>query len=479
MSDVGRDDVEDWWKDWIEAIRSDEAALMHIDASEPCQVEVFWLEDKVEGQVSVIMHDRDRKDKGILVHGPFEGNEFVGQVGEVAREDRWQERHPMGRSPPGKPFKTKADSLAELIARFIEEIQNSIFSDLSSFQNHMLGGHRLWGSTFGQYNLGSVTDFDTDDSRSHEETTDSKEGEDTSEEDGQVEAGDTGQDSSGEQEVGAGGYIYPPVWIDHAPVKSFEEKVWDSDEFGYDVMLRKEFLDSEILAIQDGLILIKIEDNEEIRDVLNTIFGVGNFFMRRWRSLQGKELVSASITKHGTRTTSAELATRRAQLLHSEGLPRHVDRGAIASENLEHIIEVAEEVYKEDGLREKIVLHLQAQTHLYDYEHTASFLLNWNIIEQQIIDILDPHLRDEYAVNYDRRDNITDSRNWFISHLLEVAEITDAITEDVYSQLDDFRSKRNNIVHDMETALKEQAENLNQIVSTFLERDIDNALNDS
>lgn len=478
MSDAGRDDIEDWWKDWIEAVRNDEAALMHINASEPCQVEVFWLEDKVEGQVSVIMHDRDREDKEILVHGPFEGDEFVDQVGEVAREDRWRERHPMGRSPPGKPSKTKADSLAGLIARFIEEIQNSIFNDLSSFQNHMLGGHRLWESAVGQYNLGSVTDFDTDGSRSDEETPDSEEGEDTTKEDGQEEAGDTGQDGSDEREGGAGGYIYPPVWIDHAPEKTFEEKVWDSDEFGYEVMLRKEFLDGEILAIQDGLILVKIEDDEEIRDVLNTIFGVGNFFRKRWRSLQGKELVSASITKHGARTTSAQLATRRAQLLYSEELPRHVYRGAIPSENLEHIIEVAEEVYKEDGLREKIVLHLQAQTHLYDYEHTASFLLNWNIIEQQIIDILDPHLRDEYDVNYDRRDNITDSRNWFISHLLEVAEITDAITEDEYSQLDDFRSKRNNIVHDMETTSEEQAENLNRIVSTFLERDIDNILND-
>lgn len=479
MSDAGRDDVKDWWTDWIEAVRNNEAALMHIDASEPCQVEVFWLEDKVEGQVSVIMHTRDREDKEILVHGPFEGDEFVDQVGEVAREDRWQERHPMGRSPPGKPFKTKADSLAGLIARFIEEIQNSIFNDLSTFPNHMLGGHRLWGSSFGQYNLGSVTDLDTDGSRSDEETTDSEEGEDTSEGDGQEEAGDTGQEGSDERESGAGGYIYPPVWIDHAPEKTFEEKVWDSDEFGYEVMLRKEFLDGEILAIQDGLILVKIENNEEIRDVLNTIFGVANFFRRRWRSLQGKELVSVSITMHGARTTSAQLATRRAQLLHSEELPRHVDRGAIASENLEHIIQVAEKVYKEDGLREKIVLHLQAQTHLYDYEHTASFLLNWNIIEQRIIDILDPHLRDEYDVNYDRRDNITDSRNWFISHLLEVAEITDAITEDEYSQLNDFRSKRNNIVHDMATASEEQAEKLNEIVSTFLERDIEKTLRDS
>ena len=479
MGGSGIQEVEDWWANWIEDVRNDEAALMHIDASEPCQVEVFWLQDKIEGQVSVIMHDRDRDDKEILVHGPFEGQEFVDEVGEVAREDRWQERHPMGRSPPGKPFKTKADSLAGLIARFIDQVQNSIFNDLSSFSNHMLGGHRLWGSAFGQYNLGSVTDFDTDGSVSNEETSDSDENKENGKKDdqeGSAEAEDFDQDGTNEQESGAGGYIYPPVWIDRAPKKTFEEKVWDSDEFGYGVRLRKGFLDTEILAIQDGLLLVKIEDGEEIRDILNTIFGVANFFRNRWRSLQGRELVSASITEHGAHATHAELSTRRAQLYHTEELPSHVERGAILSENLEHIIEVAEEVYQEDGLQEKIILHLQAQTHLYDHEYTASFLLNWNIIEQQIIDILDPHLRDEYDVNNNRRGRIKDGSHWFISHMLEVAEITDAINDDEYSQLDDFRSKRNNIVHDMETASEEKAENLNQIVSTFLKREINKTL---
>lgn len=471
MSDTGRKDVKDWWKDSIEATRSDGETLTYIEASEPFQVEVFWLEDKIEGQVSVITHDCDREDTEILVHGPFKGHEFVHQVGEVAREDRWQEQLPLSTGSA----QIKADSLAELIAQFVDLIQVSIFNDFSSSQASMIFGGPLWGPAVGLYTLGSVTDLEVNSSYSDEKRTDSKKSKEISEEDWQKEVGDIGQGSSDELERGVGGYIYPPVWIDHPPEKSFEEKVWDSDELGYEVVLRKSFSDDEILVTQDGLILMQIKNTKKIRDVLNTIFGVGSFYRRQWRSLQGKELVSVAITKHGTQTTSAQFATRRAQLLFNEQLPRNVERGVIGSKSLEQIIEVAEEVYKEDGLREKIILHLQAETHLYDYEHTASFLLNWNIIEQQIIDILNPHLRDEYEVNHPRRSNITDSRNWFISHLLEVAEITNAITEDEYSQLDDFRSKRNNIVHDMETASENQAKNLNKIVRTFLKRDIDNA----
>jgi hypothetical protein len=93
-------------------------------------------------------------------------------------------------------------------------------------------------------------------------------------------------------------------------------------------------------------------------------------------------------------------------------------------------------------------------------------------------DILDPHLRDKYDVNRDRRESIKDGSHWFISHMLEVAEITDAIRDNEYSQLDEFRSKRNKIVHDMETASEEQAENLNELVSTLLQREIDTVLVD-
>ena len=178
--------------------------------------------------------------------------------------------------------------------------------------------------------------------------------------------------------------------------------------------------------------------------------------------------------------TRAELSTRRAQLHQSfSDLPNYIKRGVVSSDQLRDLIQLAEKVYEEDGLKEKIILHLQAQTHLLDQEYTASFLLNWNIIEQQILDILNPHLRDNYNVNSDRRRNMERGSHWSISHMLEVAEITDAITDDQYTQLDEFRSKRNNIVHKMETASEEQAGQLNDLVSDFLLREIDETLSEA
>lgn len=471
------DDVEAWWEELISRVRSHEEPFTElIELHEPCQIEVFWLQDQVEGQAFINTHNPERGDKEIIVHGPYEGPEFVEKVGEVAEADRWQERDPSpGRIRPGQPTPTKADALAGLIARFTSTVQQSIFNDYSSSHLTFLGGHRLWDSTYGQYMLGNVTDLDI--VRFFDLSTSTE----TEGDQGEEEDEDSGEESEEDsRETGGGGYIYPPVWVDQAPEKSFGEKVWGTEEISHDIMLREDFLDKEIVVVRDGLIILLSQDGEEIREVLNTIFGVGVFLGSRWRSLQGREIVSVSISSEMVHSTHAELSTRRAQLHHSTSdFPTHLRRGAVSSNQLQHLIQLAEEVYQVDGLKEKVILHLQAHTHLLDHEYTASFLLNWNIVEQQIIDILDPHLRDNYNVNRDRRESIKDGSHWFISHMLEVAEITDAISDEIYSQLDEFRSKRNKIVHDMETASEEQADELNEAVSSLLENEIDRALADS
>jgi len=477
MTDVG--DIEAWWEELITRVRSHEEPFTElIEVHEPCQIEVFWLRDGVEGQVFVNTHSPERGDKEILVHGPFDGAEFVDKVGEIAEESRWQEKDPSpGIIRPGQQVPTKADALSGLIGRFTDKLQQSIFNESSSSRHTFLAGHRLWDSTYGQYVMGNVTDMEIDDFfRTSSSTTSTTESE--TEEVQSVEDNDEAEENT--QEEGGGGYIYPPVWVDQAPEKTFEEKVRGTPQMHHDLMLREEFLDKEIIVVRDGLIILLSEDAEEIREILNTIFGIGIFLGRPWRSLQGREIVSVSVGQEMVHRTRAELSTRRAQLHQSSSdLPNYIKRGVVSSDQLRDLIQLAEKVYEEDGLKEKIILHLQAQTHLLDQEYTASFLLNWNIIEQQILDILNPHLRDNYNVNSDRRRNMERGSHWSTSHMLEVAEITDAITDDQYTQLDEFRSKRNNIVHKMETASEEQAGQLNDLVSDFLLREIDETLSEA
>ena len=142
---------------------------------------------------------------------------------------------------------------------------------------------------------------------------------------------------------------------------------------------------------------------------------------------------------------------------------------------IEYLLRVTEVVFPIPGLRERITLHLQAHTHFSDDEYTASFLLNWNIIEQHIEDLLNQDLRDDYDVNRDRRETIQ-GHNWFISHRIELAEIVDTIDEALYSELDRHRKKRNKVVHDMETVSAERAEDIDHFVSELLCREINSHL---
>jgi len=478
MSEPDTRDLRDWLQTLIQESREREEELQPmLDLSEPCQLEVFWLNDDIEGQVIVNTTDSNRDDQEILIHGPFQGDEFVEEVGKVAQEKRWQEPLPDSSMLAflERQESKKADALAAFIGRFVQQVQNSIFGDFSFTNEPLLESMRLWDGCYTNLTLGDVKENEI--SELFEEETDNRQGPTESSQTGESDPSNSPE--AQEEKPGGGGHIYPPVWIESPPKKTFEQKVWNTAEISHDIVLRENFLDDELVVLRDGLILVLTEDGERIREILNTIFSVGVLLDVDWRALQGRELVSARVGPDRMRGHQAELSTQRRELLSPNSDSTTPPRGVIPAEGLREIINLAEDIYSSEDLREKLLLHLQAHTHLLDFEYTASFLLNWNIIEQQIIDILDPHLRDKYDVNRDRRGSIKDGSHWFISHMLEVAEITDAIQDNEYSQLDEFRSKRNKIVHDMETASEEQAENLHEIVSTFLEREIDTMLEDS
>lgn len=57
-----------------------------------------------------------------------------------------------------------------------------------------------------------------------------------------------------------------------------------------------------------------------------------------------------------------------------------------------------------------------------------------------------------------------------------MAEIVDTIDEDLYSELDRHRKKRNKEVHDMETVSAERAEDIDHFVSELLCREVNNHL---
>ena len=480
MDQATVEDISDWWDSFIDQIRDQDGNPFHglQDFHSPCQVEVFWMAKPVEGQSVIIMHDRDRPDREIVVNGPFKGENFIEKIADVSKEARWQQPIPAQafETAPGKQ-PTRDDVLAYVTSILIGKLEESIFTDFSIRGLQFRQGSRIWANSSYHIIVGNVTDFDLpgDTHSENEETESDKESEeDTESEDSDSES----EDEEFEVQPAGGGFIYPAVWVDEPPERSFEQKVWGSNFRENEVVYHGEILGNDFLAFRDGLLAIFHDDGDHILKMLNTIFGIGIFGdYFQWRSLQPREFISGNAGPDGFSNSRAELSTPsgRNQLWHGESGPEDHERSLIRSEVIEYLLRVTEVVFPIPDLRERITLHLQAHTHFSDDEYTASFLLNWNIIEQHIEDLLNQDLRDDYDVNRDRRETIQ-GHNWFISHRIELAEIVDTIDETLYSELDSHRKKRNKVVHDMETVSAERAEDIDHFVSELLCREINSHL---
>jgi len=481
MKDTTEEDVRDWWESHIENVREAGSASLQVeDCSPPCQVEVFWVSEPLESQASIITHDQDRPDEEIIINGPYQGTDFIQEVAEISKEDRWQKSVPPQnfKSPPGEQ-PIRADVLASIISGLISRLKQSIFTDLPLHRNRWHNSSRLWGASSYHILVGNVVDFEEYGEDDPVKTTSESDDGGQSGDDSGSEP-DSESEKENQQKIGpaGGGFIHPAVWVDQAPDRSFDKKVWGTQFRENEVVYKDEILDDDFLAFRDGLLAVLSDDGDYILNLLNTFMGIGiigDYF--QWRSLQPREFISGRASPEGFKSSTAETSTPsgRNQLWHGESGPEDYDRGIIQSKVINYILDVTEVVFPVSDLRERITLHLQAHTHFLDDEYAASFLLNWTVVEQYIEDILNQKLRDEYNVNRDRRDNIQ-GRNWFISHLIELSEITDTIDSALYDELDRHRKKRNRVVHNMESVSGKRAEDLDHLVSELLCREVNDEL---
>ena len=151
--------------------------------------------------------------------------------------------------------------------------------------------------------------------------------------------------------------------------------------------------------------------------------------------------------------------------MNPETRPSDTDRGLITRNQIERVSKIVNTIYPIHNVRERIILHSQAHTHLLDDEFDASFVLNWTVTEQLIDDLLKRNIDKEYELD------------WEDKHL-EFASIADIITESEYDILDKYRERRNDIVHEMESVSVKEAEKLDLIVSKILVRDINHYLDE-
>ncbi len=456
---MSAEDITNHLHEMIDIARENEGHLHHgFDLSEPCQIEVFWVDRPLEGQVILITHDRDRADREILVHGPFEGSSFVTEVEEVVDSERWQQPIPPPRDTiPGRGPPTRADILSSTIARFVEKLQQSIFADHPA--TLLMGGRRLWDDTFSHIFVGNIADYSIEDLFGGPNESDSSDSQ-------PVEQEENTKQETNEVISAGGGYIYDPVWVEKAPTHSFSDLVWNNKPMTYDKISVAEIHDFDLHIYRDGLLLVDSEDGEEVQDILNTLFATGILHQYRlWRAIQRREIYSSTLVD-GERTHShyeMSTPTGRGELVHPSDRPSDTDRSLLPLALLERYSEIVDVVYPIHNVRNRMILHLQAHSHLLDDEFEASFVLNWTVVEQLLDDLLTENIQQKHNVEWEDKG-------------LEFAEIAGLITESEYDLLDDHRDTRNGIIHDMDSVGVLEAEKFDLLVSKLVTQNINHYL---
>lgn len=486
-----KEEVKEWFEEVIETYRSKTEDLSkEIEKKtsrgeqyhSPCQIEVFWIGEPVEWQILVHTHDEDREDKEIIVNGPFEGDEFIENVERIMEEDRWQRTSEDSNGEQGK--KRLSRIFAYRLQNYVQHISGGVFKDTSDHSPLGNKGRvfpkKGWISLIrGNIANNSPNEFVEDIVKRAKDKIEPKDlSEDQRREDSKSEK------AKKTIKKGVGTYIYPLTWVGGEPQKSFEEIVFNhpSQPIEPGVVLNYDFDGDELIITRDGFIGMIDTDIGLASETLNTIFGTALLFGCFWESVQRLEMMDFKINIDEEKVTTlptetSSLRTYLSSPFTGSEIPTRRENPKI---KFEMIIDKAKRI-SEQGDKGVLISLIYSATHLRDDEYTPSFLLSWILIEQVLNQLIDNRLKNDFGVNHDRRNKITDSPNWGMQEKIELSEVIGIIDEDSRSFLQDKRSTRNNIVHKMERADKEESEELFDFAANLVgmyvwNKDEDNSL---
>lgn len=227
--------------------------------------------------------------------------------------------------------------------------------------------------------------------------------------------------------------------------------------------------DHKVVITQDGFVGVKESENDkEVLDVLNTLFGSSILIGHSFEGATQNDLMEINIDnddqieeKYGELSLRRRHASPHAKTGENYnrligGRPS-VERKLIDVDYIDELFSLAQRIYQDDEMKERVGSALQAYTHHVNGEYTQAYLLAWISIEQYINTRLNEYLKTNKDVNSERRQNMQRGGHWGASHLIEIMEISDCVSKDKYNKMDDMRKRRNEIVHKTESASKEES----------------------
>lgn len=448
----------------------------NIKYSAPCQIEIFWVSEPLEYQLFVLLHDFSRKDKEIIINGPFQNNELTDRLIEIMDEPRWKKKapyiRPEGFLDPdvGDQENKYSDAFVLHFSNFLTTITND---SLANFRKGSLGsqqmGDRDWCAIF----KGNIAELKPKELKMSDFIEYAKQLA-ASVRAGTVSQLQTSKGTKPHLKV-IGTYYYPLVRIGDRLELSFKEKLYGPNvfetpkyEFEFTLKGKKGYYDKY------GFVAIQSENEKEAIKVINTIFGVSLILGVESLSMRESELISSEIDPdypvlgRSLGGYSWHSSCNRFTSTKSKE-PRRI---GITLNKMNRIIKTAEEVSLDEELNDLLLFLLESHTHLNSYEFSQSFMFSWFIVEK-FVSRLFAEVLCEISAKGNQKGMMKKYDKWSIANKIEFLNFVGKIDEPKYEFLIGYNTKRNNFIHDRRAINESDTKKLYDFCFNIVKNEID------
>lgn len=422
---------------------------------EPCQIEVFWINEPVEFQLIIILHEATRDDREIIINGPFKGSEFINAVFEIAEEVRWKKITPYEVNQFDLMDVDVQDQERKYSDFLIHSLQDLIFNARNSpfvdFKPGVISGAPFRESDWYSVIKGNVVDLKKDELWMIDSIWNAKKyaamESNNEEERPRQEFIQQSIKTENTRQIAFGAYFYPHARIGDEVELSFKDKlvraigspmILPQAEFSFTLNGKSGFYDTY------GHIGIQTEKKNQALKALNTIFGISNLMGFPAFSVKESELIELSVGPDGFNlgVTSWNSENKRSKPF-SPPTRRKIK---IPTNSMVEIINCAEIALNNHVLNEAVLFFLESLTHQNNEEYSQSFLYSWLIIENHVSEAFD-ELLDNKGVSEKRKKKFNSHDKWTIESKIEILNLEGKISDNDYQFLIHYNKIRNNFAH--------------------------------
>ena len=450
----------------------------NLDFRYPCQIEFFWVDEPVEYQLFVTLHDPDTKDGEIFINGPCKGYDLFNKLIEIMDKPRWKKKMPY-----------------EVDTRFLEyddvgdrenKYSDALIPHISNFYRYLrmdttvnVKEGEISGQIMSYYNWCSIIKGNIVNQKNpmlliSESIKNAKQQASyiQNNKDSYFLQKNVRKDKNEFLKI-IGAYYYPTIRIGDNLELSFQEKLTNSIGSPiYFPQIDSEFSLNGIFGFFDsfGFIGIQTDSKKKATQILNTIFGVSLILGFDSLSVRESELSS---TKRNSESKSLggfswqNSDTKRPSPYSAHGLRKT----AIPIDSMKEIIDIAEKVLRNDTLNDSILFLLESYTHLHNSEYSPSFIFSWFIIEKRITQLFDEMLS-EKDVSKSRQKKYENHGKWSSDTKIEVLNFCGKITNEDHQHISKYNKMRNDFVHQNNKIDKDESIQLFEISKQIVKEQV-------